>query len=219
MNKKRRFRVFVENLEEPISRWLYIEYKNLARIVGKRNIFFTNIKDEYEYYCMKKITENVFKESISFLSFKNSRLIILDPDASKSLKITDFDDGTIVLIGGIMGDFPPKHRTNIELSNKIKRENFKEVIYRNLGYGQFPIDMAGLIALMVYKGTRLDNIDVMYGIEISVNKKNTIYLPYTYPVINGRPAISEEEIEYLKNRVIEDEINRILSKDKKIKIC
>ena len=64
MNKKRRFRVFVENLEEPISRWLYIEYKNLARIVGKRNIFFTNIKDEYEYYCMKKITENVFKESI-----------------------------------------------------------------------------------------------------------------------------------------------------------
>jgi len=168
---------------------------------------------------MKKITENVFKESISFLSFKNSRLIILDPDASKSLKITDFDDGTIVLIGGIMGDFPPKHRTNIELSNKIKRENFKEVIYRNLGYGQFPIDMAGLIALMVYKGTRLDNIDVMYGIEISVNKKNTIYLPYTYPVINGRPAISEEEIEYLKNRVIEDEINRILSKDKKIKIC
>jgi len=204
-------KIIVENLEESISKWLYIEYKNLARLVGKENVLFTNIKGEYEYRCMKKITDNVFKESISSLTFKESRLIVLDPDAYEPLKTTDFTGDTIVLIGGIMGDFPPKHRTRLEISSKIKNENFKEVIFRNLGSGQFPIDMAGLVALMVFNGTELEKIDIIYGLEIEVGKNNSIYLPYAYPLIEGKPAISEEEIEYLKKRIIEDEINLIIN--------
>ncbi|RLF07323.1 MAG: hypothetical protein DRJ64_03235 [Thermoprotei archaeon] len=211
MNKKRGIKIIVENLEESISKWLYIEYKNLARLVGKENVLFTNIKGEYEYRCMKKITDNVFKESISSLTFKESRLIVLDPDAYEPLKTTDFTGDTIVLIGGIMGDFPPKHRTRLEISSKIKNENFKEVIFRNLGSGQFPIDMAGLVALMVFNGTELEKIDIIYGLEIEVGKNNSIYLPYAYPLIEGKPAISEEEIEYLKKRIIEDEINLIIN--------
>lgn len=211
MNKKRGIKIIVENLEESISKWLYIEYKNLARLVGKENVLFTNIKGEYEYRCMKKITDNVFKESISSLTFKESRLIVLDPDACEPLKTTDFTGDTIVLIGGIMGDFPPKHRTRLEISSKIKNENFKEVILRNLGSGQFPIDMAGLVALMVFNGTELEKIDIIYGLEIEVGKNNSIYLPYAYPLIEGKPAISEEEIEYLKKRIIEDEINLIIN--------
>ncbi|OYT31809.1 MAG: hypothetical protein B6U94_01935 [Thermofilum sp. ex4484_79] len=211
MNKKRGIKIIVENLEESISKWLYIEYKNLARLVGKENVLFTNIKGEYEYRCMKKITDNVFKESISSLTFKESRLIVLDPDACEPLKTTDFTGDTIVLIGGIMGDFPPKHRTRLEISSKIKNENFKEVIFRNLGSGQFPIDMAGLVALMVFNGTELEKIDIIYGLEIEVGKNNSIYLPYAYPLIEGKPAISEEEIEYLKKRIIEDEINLIIN--------
>mgnify|MGYP000265221396 CR=1 FL=1 len=203
MNKKRGIKIIVENLEESISKWLYIEYKNLARLVGKENVLFTNIKGEYEYRCMKKITDNVFKESISSLTFKESRLIVLDPDAYEPLKTTDFTGDTIVLIGGIMGDFPPKHRTRLEISSKIKNENFKEVIFRNLGSGQFPIDMAGLVALMVFNGTELEKIDIIYGLEIEVGKNNSIYLPYAYPLIEGKPAISEEEIEYLKKRIKE----------------
>ncbi len=205
MSTKKILKIVVENLERPISRWQYIEYKHLANIVGKDRVFFTNIKDKYEYFCMKKITDNVYTKSINELTFKDFRLIILDPDAKEQLKPSDFIEKTLVLIGGIMGDFPPKHRTREYISINIKRENFKDVIFRNIGYGQFPIDMAGLIALLVFKGLRIDEINVVYGLEIQVNKKHSIYLPFTYPIIDGKPAISEEEIEYLKKNVVDDE--------------
>ena len=80
MNKKRRFRVFVENLEEPISRWLYIEYKNLARIVGKRNIFFTNrsAKEEVLQAVLSLGDESVgyamMDSVISGINWKNALL-------------------------------------------------------------------------------------------------------------------------------------------------
>ncbi len=193
--------VIIEHLEPILSKWMLIEYKHASKIVGRNKLIITNVKRECEREILSKYA-TVFRESIVQLDL-DGYIIILDPVAKKNLEPKDFEKEVYVVIGGIMGSHPPENRTNKMLTSRLNYAS------RNIGKFQFTIDGAVFMAYMVSKGYSLDEIDIQVGVEIKTSY-STIFLPYAYPVIEGKPLISDEEIKYLIKE-IEDVESRMIS--------
>jgi ribosome biogenesis SPOUT family RNA methylase Rps3 len=190
-------------LEIEIGKWLYFEYAHASRIAGKDRLVFTNIKNPED----AKILSNlglIRRESFIDI-FSQDRIIILDPKAPQSLRPEDLRDIEAFIIGGILGDHPPKGRTRMLITSRAPF-----ALSRNIGRGQFSIDGAVYVAKLVSEGVRLENIAVKKGLHIKLNKRAAIYLPYMYPLKDGKPVISDELTRYLiSEEIIEDE-ERIL---------
>lgn len=203
-------KVIIEHGEPVLSKWLWFEYYNCFKIIGRDNLIFTNVKRLEDYNKLKSIGE-VYRESIIYLVkngvFRFDEIIILDPKAPIPLSPADFKGSTKIVIGGILGDYPPRGRTSKFITSKLE-----SCIARNLGPHQFSIDGSVYMALQVSLGKSLSQIPVALGFEIKVNDFHEIFLPYAFPVVNGRPLISRELIEYLKSsEIVEDELELIRS--------
>jgi len=204
----------IEHLEPRLSQWLLLEYKHASKIVGKENLMITNAKGLKN--VLNKIAV-VFEESIIELlgtKIKSNRVIVLEPKAEKLLQPEDFIEHTLVIIGGIMGDHPPKGRTWTLLTSKLL--GIAEP--RGLGPYQFSIDGAVYMAYQVSKGRRLEDIKVIHDVEIEIPSpypgiQATIRLPYAYPVVNGKPLLALGLVDYLKHNIVIDEEELLSSKD------
>jgi len=183
----------IEHLEPEIYPWCLIEYRNISRIVGKNNLWFTNIKET------NKNLENlgrVISESVISLNLKNA--CILDPEAGKTLSPNEAKKFDYYIFGGILGDYPPRKRTSQELTSKINAETKAEV--RNIGKKQFSTDNAVLVVKEIVSGKKLSDMKFSDKIVIPINKIESIELPYCYPIVNGKPQISGELVKFLKNK-------------------
>lgn len=94
----------IEHLEPRVFKWCLIEYKNISKIVGKDNLWFTNIKQNSKE--AKELTEygKVIKESAINLNLKNA--CVLDPEANKTLTKNEAKRFDYFIFGGILGDYP-----------------------------------------------------------------------------------------------------------------
>ncbi|MDP1696145.1 MAG: hypothetical protein Q8L29_04495, partial [archaeon] len=97
------------------------------------------------------------------------------------------------IFGGILGDNPPKKRTNPELTSKIQN-----VESRNIGDKQMSTDNAVYVVKKILEGSQLSKIPFQDEIEIEINDIESTIFPYRYALVNGKPLISPELIEYLK---------------------
>lgn len=187
----------IEHLESRISKWLYFEYEHASEIVGRDKLVFTNVKERGD----AKILSNLgMVRSESFIEiFDQKRIVILDPQASEELKPEDLRGKDAIIVGGILGDNPPQGRTKKLITSKAP-----EAIARNIGSGQFAIDGAIYVAKLVCQGFRLRDIPVKRGLHVKLGDKAEVYLPYMYPLKNGKPVISEGLLRYLTS----DEIVR-----------
>ncbi|MCD6510905.1 MAG: hypothetical protein J7L11_11035 [Thermoprotei archaeon] len=199
----------IEHLEPVLSKWAWLEYKHASEIVGRERLLITNVKDPREARILKRIAI-VSSMSITEVGSPPERVLVLDPQAFKRLDTCDMKDVDFVVIGGIMGDHPPRGRTRVLLTSRLPGCKA-----RNLGEGQFSVDGAIYIAFMVSKGASLSQIPVVNGLEIRVNEYFTIELPYMFPVINGRPLISDELVNYLIYEIEDHEVEAIRSGDVK----
>lgn len=188
--------VVVEHLEPMLSEWMVIEYRAVAGIVGRERFWITNVRGQDDRLVLKSIAGRVFAKSIADMEVP-LKLILLDPAASTPLRPEDFGEDACILVGGIMGDFPPKHRTGF-FRERIGRH--VDVAPRNIGLLQFPIDAAVYVALKISEGKFLDEIPLVDGLRIIVDEFHEVELPYGYPVKNGRVVISEEEVRFLVGR-------------------
>ena len=195
----RRIFFVIEHLEYTISKWLYIEYEHASKIVGKDRLIFTNIKKLED---SKILSDLGFVKRESFTEiFDSEKIIILDPKAPKELKPEDFKNKEAVIIGGILGDHPPRGRTQKLITAKVPK-----ALSRNIGDGQFSIDGAVYVAKFVSEGNRLKDIPIEKGLHIRLGSKAEIFLPYFYPLKDGKPVISEKLIKYLtSNDIVRDE--------------
>ena len=199
----------IEHLEPEIGRWLYIEYMHSSEIVGKSKIMFTNVKNRNAALLLSKLGKTQFKSFAEI--FKPEEVVILAPQAQKLLTPEDFKGKKAVIIGGILGDHPPKGRTRKFLTTK-----FPKATVRNIGRGQFSIDGAVYVAKLVSEGKKLDEIPIMMGLAVKLNEiylpYAEIYLPYAYPLRDGKPVIHKELIEYLRSEEIVQDEERILKR-------
>jgi len=203
----------IEHLEETLGQWILLEYENVAKIVGKENLIVTNIKDNKE--ILTKIANTVVSESaVEFLKkFKSANIIVLDPQAEIVLEPEDFVENrlNVVIVGGILGDHPPKGRTHELLTKKFLRRNY-EVKVRHLGKEQLTIDGAVYVAYQILRGKRVSEIPFTIGLTI-IRKvgyvEHEIILPYKYPLVNGKPLVNPKLINYLAKGIVVDEIKQL----------
>ncbi|MEM4230732.1 MAG: hypothetical protein QXF25_02555, partial [Candidatus Pacearchaeota archaeon] len=108
----------VEHLEQTLWDWCIYEYENISKIVGRKNLWITNIKNKKERKKLERFGK-AFEESVSKMSLKN--ICVLDPEANKTLEPKEAKKFEYFIFGGILGDFPPKKRTKAELTTKLNK--------------------------------------------------------------------------------------------------
>lgn len=184
-------RYVIEHLEPELWDWCIIEYRHISKIVGKDNLWFTNIKksDTDKLKGLGKVSE----ESIKTIQLDN--VCVLDPEAPQTIVPGDANKFDYFIFGGILGDNPPRKRTWEELTPFMKTAEA-----RNIGKSQFSTDNAVYVAKKILEGTRLENIQFQDGLEIDIDDIESTILPYKYAVVDGQPLISPELIEYIKKK-------------------
>ncbi|MCX8204336.1 MAG: SAM-dependent methyltransferase [Candidatus Nezhaarchaeota archaeon] len=189
-------KIAIEHLEPHLSRWLWLEYRHAVKLAAGK-IEFTNVKREDHLQALSKLAPS-HREGVLEL-YSPDALIILDPQAPVKLSPGDLEGDVVVVVGGILGDHPPRGRTYKLLTSKAKGARA-----RNIGAHQFSIDGAVYVALRVAEGVRVEEVPVKVGITVKA-PPFTVHLPYAYPLRRGRPVVSRELIEYLKSGIVEDE--------------
>jgi ribosome biogenesis SPOUT family RNA methylase Rps3 len=178
----------IEHLEPELYDWCLIEYKHMSKIVGKDYLWFTNILpkdiDKLKNYG------KVFIESVK--SMQLSKTCVLDMESDIELKTEDKNKFNYFIFGGILGDNPPRKRTNPELTQFIKNAEV-----RNIGKAQFSTDNAVYVVKKILDGTPLNKIPFQDKVEIRINSIESTILPYRYPLVKGKPNISKELIKYI----------------------
>ena len=139
----------LEHCDKELFPWSLIEYKRISKFVGKNSLWFTNIKDKDKNKLQNY--GKVFETSVKSMQLDNA--CILDPEASILLSPSDKNKFKYIIIGGILGDYPLRKRTNEELSSKMK--NYEK---RNLGKAQLSTDNAVYVAHKILNGTSLNKI-------------------------------------------------------------
>ena len=179
----------IEHLEPKLWPWCIIEYKHISKIIGKDNLWFTNIKKTDN----KKLTRfgSVFSKSIKEMNL--SKACILDPDSNHTLTPVESKKFNFFIFGGILGDYPPRKRTKEEVS-----KYFKDISKYNIGKDQLNTDNAVYVVNQICHGKNLKDNKFQNEVEIIINKVESTILPFKYPIVNGKPNISKELVKYLK---------------------
>jgi len=182
----------IEHLEPEIWPWCLIEYKSISKIVGKENLWFTNIKPSNESKELSKYGK-VIPESVKSLNLQDA--CVLDPEAPALLSPKECKDFKYFIFGGILGNYPAKKRTKVELTRFLTN-----VKARNIGKGQFTTDNAVFVVSQIASGKAIQEMKFQDNPKIELNKVESITLHYCYPLINGKPRINKGIIEYIKNK-------------------
>jgi len=190
MNTKKIF--IIEHLEPKLWEWCLIEYEHISETVGKENLWFTNIKSEKDRTKLEKLGK-VSKESIKEINLQN--VCILDPEAEETLSPKSAADFEYFIFGGILGDYPPKKRTQDELTRFVK--NAKVF---NIGKEQMSTDNAVLVVKNIIDGKKLSDLKFIDNISIEINDIESVELPFRYTLVNGKPFMSRKIVEYLKKK-------------------
>jgi len=183
----------IEHLEPKIWPWCLIEYGHISKIVGKNNLWFTNIKTVNK--TAKELSKygKIINKSVSELHLINP--CILDPEAKRTLNPKEAKKFRYFIFGGILGDYPPKKRTKKELTQFIRNPKT-----RNIGKQQMSTDNAVCTVKQIVSGKDLKDLKFKNKIEIRINKIESIILPYKYNLIKEKPLISQDLVAFLKRK-------------------
>jgi ribosome biogenesis SPOUT family RNA methylase Rps3 len=185
--------IVIENLEPP-GEWLIIEILHAHKTAGDK-LVVTNAPIELQEKIRQKTSNPPKMTTIPASQYcKNKKTIILDPDAPKPLTPQEATNTDCIIIGGILGDYPRRHRTQ-EITRKIPWAKT-----RNLGPKQLSIDGAVHLTTMILQGKQLHEIPLTENPTIKIKTPlgtAEITLPYAYPQQNGKPQIPPELKKYL----------------------
>ena len=175
----------IEHLEPELFEWCIVEYEEISKTVGKNNLIFTNVIESSDTLNSLGVVK---KESVVKIKLDNA--CVLDPEASEELSPSDKFD--YLIFGGILGDHPPRKRTEEELSSKINLPK------RNLGNKQMSTDTAVKVAKLIVDGKKLSEIEFIDSPEIELADGESVELPYRYLSKDGKPFIPSKIMEILK---------------------
>jgi len=188
--------VIIEHLEPCLSPWILSEYRFVSKLFGRNRLIFTNVRNLESRKVLSELGSvhpdkfiNVFRNIVK-------KSIILDPQAKLSLKRIEMLEARAIVIGGIMGDYPPKGRTYKFITKEAMEMG---ALARNLGSEQLTIAGAAYIVKTIEEGSELSDIKIVKGLRIESEfghgVKLELYLPYAFPLRNGKPVIPEDYIE------------------------
>lgn len=175
-------KVVIEHLEPELGKWILYEYESAYSFLGDK-LLVTRIKLDGI-----PSTEKSFDQI-----FDPSRVVILDPQAEERLSRRDLREADAIIIGGILGDHPPRGRTKLYLSDR-----FPQAKKRNLGKDQFPVDHAALVVKELLDGKSVVKYAYMLRIVCKyLGMESEIDLPYAYVLLDGKPYIYPKLFSYI----------------------
>jgi ribosome biogenesis SPOUT family RNA methylase Rps3 len=182
----------IEHLEPKLWEWCLIEYEHISETVGKENLWFTNIKNKSDEKKLSKFGK-VFSQGVKDMPLNN--ICVLDPESDKTLSPESSESFEYFLFGGILGDYPPKKRTQEELTKFIKNPSTF-----NIGKEQMSTDNAVFVVKNIIEGKKPGDLKFTDNISIEINDIESVELPFRYTLINGKPFMSEKIVKYLKKK-------------------
>jgi ribosome biogenesis SPOUT family RNA methylase Rps3 len=188
----KQFGYIIEHMEDSISGWPLLEYKNMIKHIGINNFYLTHLNLKTNFPEELK-NAHIDDKSVEFWpSEVQKRIILLDPSSDIELQPKDAENFDFLLFGGILGDDPPQDRTRL-----LRRLGFDT---RNLGPVQMTTDTAVLVARQVLEFQKpLNSLEFIDKPEIRLGKKDTVELPFRYLVKDGHPVLPDGLLDHLKN--------------------
>ncbi|RLG79857.1 MAG: hypothetical protein DRO13_05120 [Thermoprotei archaeon] len=186
--------VIIEHLEDTVGIWLFLEYRHSSLIYGSKYIWFTNLPEKYHAILSKygRVSNKSTIDLVRGGEITAREVLILDPQAEKSLDYYDLVTHRYVVIGGILGDNPPRGRTKKLLTDKLEN-----VEARNIGDGQYSIDGSVYYVDYLWRHRSLAGYSYVDGISIET-RNGSIHLPFRYPLVEGKPLLAPGLLEYLR---------------------
>ena len=191
--------VIVEHLEPCLTPWLLKEYEFVSSVVGPERLLFTNVPPAHTEALSRygKVTEKRVWE----VAHQGTDVIVLDPVAEEVLRPEEATAAEYVVIGGIMGDHPPKKRTWAEITSRMPWAKA-----RNIGKGQLTIAGAAYVLMRIVRGARLEELDLREGLTIEVVMPGgltlEVELPYVFPYEGGEPVLPEGYADVVARKTI-----------------
>ena len=167
----------IEHLEPKLFKWCLLEYSHISKWVGRQNLLFTNVKSA----VLKKFGR-VESKSVKNLRFEKA--CILDPESKEELSPQIARKYDYFIFGGILGDDPPKERTKTELTRFLPYPAY------NLGKAQMSTDTAVIVTKLIVGGKKLSDLKFKEGIEVKINAREEVRLPYKYLLVKGKPLLA-----------------------------
>lgn len=178
-------RVVIEHLEPEVFDWCKIEYEHVSKWVGKNNLLISNCKEKFSF-C------EADKRHVWDLSLKSA--CVLDPDSKQQLTPEIAKKFETFVFGGILGDDPPRKRTEPELTSKLNLPSF------NLGNAQMSTDTAVIVTKLIFDGTPLEKLEFQNGLDVDVGENESVHLPYKYLLKDGKVVMSRKLIDKLMSQ-------------------
>lgn len=196
--------IVIEHCEDTLSPWILLEYRHVSQIFGKERVWFTNVNERYHRILFKYGTP--YSESVVSMVLrgfiKAGEVAVLDPRSSERLTYNDLISYKYIVIGGILGDFPPRGRTYALITSRMPG-----VRAYNIGEGQYSID--GAAYYIYYMATHGGDQGFQYVDGVYIRHGDLeIRLPFRYPLVNGRPLLAEGLEYFLINRRLPEYIRR-----------
>ncbi|MEM1873648.1 MAG: hypothetical protein QXS85_05140 [Acidilobaceae archaeon] len=195
--------IVVDNMETVASRWLRVELEEVARVARERGlaVILTGfVSPEVEAVAVK-LGYEVERDAGRF---NRPDSILLDLWASEKLKPHEARTAKYLIVGGILGDHPPRGRT------RLLYDRYCYAARRSLGEQQLSIDGAVKTALRVAEGVPLEEIKMVAPLEVEVARgklRFTVTLPYAYPLRpDGSPDVSPKLVELLERGLTWEEL-------------
>ncbi|MEM2021871.1 MAG: hypothetical protein QXP80_06570 [Zestosphaera sp.] len=194
--------VVIDNWEFCPTPWLLSEYAYVAELFGEA-VIITNVSDEKMLHTLNNVaraTELSLQDLLDIEGIPQERVIVLDPSAGEELSPRDVRRADVVVIGGIMGDHPPKGRTRELISAKTPN-----AVLRSLGKEQLTIAGSAYVLKKVSGGCDIRDIDLRFGLSIGLKILDAdviTYLPYAFPYERGRPILPRRYLETVALRSV-----------------
>ena len=197
--------VAVEHMEDHPTRWLVEEYVEAAREAARAGLGFvvTGVRDpRLQAILSKKGVEWEWRHSWELYDMPGT--IVLDMWASRDLEVWEAQQAKAFVVGGIMGDYPPRGR------GRLLSWMFDWASTRRLGEAQLSIHTSVWALAMVRGGVPVNRLPLcpegasfeadlgFYRVEVT--------LPFAYPCgEDGSPRVPPRIRNLLARGIVWDE--------------
>lgn len=180
--------ILIEHMEEMVTRWVLEEYLEARRVAEARGhrLVVAGVENPLHMAILESRGLEAWRTH-SWEACDTPKTIVLDMWTSKDLQPWEARVAECFVVGGIMGDHPPRRR------GLMLTRNFTWAAVRRLGEGQLSVDGAVKVLVEVASGRRLEEIAFIDSPTLEVETPLgtvEVTLPFRYPARGGRPWIS-----------------------------
>ncbi|SCU88566.1 LAFA_0E13432g1_1 [Lachancea sp. 'fantastica'] len=197
----------IEHMEQGFSDWVALEYAQIIRDVGAANLILSSLPEGTQesdipaalvrmglQWTTKPLVD-IHEAFPNLPRLREKRVCLLDPRGKEDLKPQDAHEYDYFVFGGILGDHPPRDRTN-----ELYRAYPDLLVGKRLGAKQMTTDTAiRTTQLIVERQLEFESIKFIDYPEFRFSKSEATEMPFRYVLDDqNRPILPEGMLDLIK---------------------